>query len=497
MLEDVMDKFDLYKDIASRTGGDIYVGVVGPVRTGKSTILKQIMEKYIVDGIENPDDRARAIDEIPQSADGKTIMTTQPRFVPNEAVRVAVSDNLSVNMRLIDCVGYVVDGALGAEEDGKERLVSTPWAEEMIPFSQAAEIGTEKVIKEHSTIALAVTTDGSFSGISREEYAPAEERAIKELKEGGKPFVIVLNVKDVESESAKALRQELEDKYSAPVLLKNALNLTEEDIGEIFESILLEFAVKTIDFELPRWVQSLGIDDDVVKELLELVRSMKGQIVKMKDYEKLGNFFDGAEYWQAPTAVNLDADTGKLHVSLSPRTQVFFDVLTRECGMPLADEYDLLSTMRTLAKDREKTDRLRAAMEQVDTLGYGVVLPTMNEIELAEPEILRQGGQYGVKLRATAPSLHVMKVDVEAEVSPIVGSEQQSKELVDSMLQDFENDKQAIWNTNIFGRTLSSLVADGINNKLQMIPADAEQKMRKTMGRIVNEGKGGVICILL
>ncbi|MBQ9276442.1 MAG: 50S ribosome-binding GTPase, partial [Clostridia bacterium] len=266
-----MDKFDLYKDIASRTGGDIYVGVVGPVRTGKSTILKQIMEKYIVDGIENPDDRARAIDEIPQSADGKTIMTTQPRFVPNEAVRVSVSDNLHVNMRLIDCVGYVVGGALGAEEDGKERLVSTPWAEEKIPFSQAAEIGTEKVIKEHSTIALAVTTDGSFSGISREEYIPAEERAIAELKESKKPFVIVLNVKDEETESAKALRQELEDKYMAPVLLKNALNLTEEDIGEIFESILLEFAVKMVDFELPRWVQSLGIDDDVVKELLDLV----------------------------------------------------------------------------------------------------------------------------------------------------------------------------------------------------------------------------------
>ncbi len=497
MLEDVMDKFDLYKDIASRTGGDIYVGVVGPVRTGKSTILKQIMEKYIVDGIENPDDRARAIDEIPQSADGKTIMTTQPRFVPNEAVRVSVSDNLHVNMRLIDCVGYVVGGALGAEEDGKERLVSTPWADEMIPFSKAAEIGTEKVIKEHSTIALAVTTDGSFSGISREEYIPAEERAIEELKENKKPFVIVLNVKDVESESAKALRQELEDKYSAPVLLKNALNLSEDDIGEIFENILLEFAVKMVDFELPRWVRSLGIDDDVVKELLDLVKSMKGQIVKMKDYEKIGDFFDGAEYWQAPNAVSIDAGTGRLRVSLSPKAQVFYDVLTRECGMPLADEYDLLATMRTLSKDREKTDRLRAAMEQVETLGYGVVLPTMGEIELKEPEILRQGGQYGVKLRATAPSLHVMKVDVETEVSPIVGSEQQSKELVDSMLQDFESDKQAIWDTNIFGRTLSSLVADGINNKLQQIPVDAEQKMRKTMGRIVNEGKGGVICILL
>lgn len=492
-----MDKFDLYRDIASRTGGDIYVGVVGPVRTGKSTILKQVMEQFVVDGIENPDERARAIDEIPQSADGKTIMTTQPRFVPNEAVRVPISDNISVNMRLIDCVGYVVGGALGAEEDGKERMVSTPWDDNMIPFSKAAEIGTEKVIKEHSTIALAVTTDGSFSGISREEYAPAEERVVAELKECGKPFVILLNVADTNSESAKALKCELEEKYSAPVLLKNALTLDENDISEIFESILLEFAVKLVDFDLPRWVQSLGVDDEVVKELLDTVKNMGGQIVKMRDYEKLDEFFDGAEYWQKPADVNIDAGTGKLVVSLSPKAEVFYKVLSRECGMDIEDEYDLLKNMRELSKDKEKTDMLRSALEQVDSLGYGVVLPTMNEIELKEPEILRQGGQYGVKLRASAPSLHVMKVDVETEVSPIVGSEQQSKELVDGMLADFENDKQAIWNTNIFGRTLSSLVADGINNKLQNIPVDAEQKMRKTMGRIVNEGKGGVICILL
>lgn len=497
MLEEFMDKFELYRDIASRTNGDIYVGVVGPVRTGKSTILKQVMEQFVVDGIENAEDRKRAIDEIPQSADGKTIMTTQPRFVPNEAVKVTLGDNLSVNMRLIDCVGYVVDGALGADEDGKERMVSTPWDENMIPFSRAAEIGTEKVIKEHSTIALAVTTDGSFSGISREEYVPAEERVIAELKECKKPFVILLNVKDVDSDSAKSLRQELEDKYSAPVLLKNALSVTEDDISEIFESILLEFAVKTVDFELPRWVQSLGIDDEVVQELLNAVKSMGGQIVKMRDYEKIGEFFDGAEFWDTPASVNIDAGTGKMSVGLTPKAQVFYKVLSRECGMALEDEYDLLVTMRRLAADRDKTDKLRAAMEQVDSLGYGVVLPTMDEIELKEPEILRQGGQYGVKLRASAPSLHVMKVDVETEVSPIVGSEQQSKELVDGMLSDFENDKQAIWNTNIFGRPLSSLVADGINNKLQSIPTDAEQKMRKTMGRIVNEGKGGVICILL
>ncbi len=492
-----MEKFDLYRDIASRTGGDIYVGVVGPVRTGKSTILKQVMEQFVVDGIENPDERARAIDEIPQSADGKTIMTTQPRFVPNEAVRVSISSSLSVNMRLIDCVGYVVAGALGAEEDGKERMVSTPWDENMIPFSRAAEIGTEKVIKEHSTIALAVTTDGSFSGIARDEYVPAEERVVAELKECGKPFVILLNVADANSDSAKALREELENKYCAPVLLKNALKLDENDISEIFESILLEFAVKTIDFDLPRWVQSLGIDDKVVEELLNAVRNMGGQIVKMRDYDKIDGFFDEAEYWDAPAAVNMDAGTGKLSVTLSPKADVFYKVLSRECGMELADEYDLLENMRSLARDKEKTDKLRSALEQVDSLGYGVVLPTMDDIELKEPEILRQGGQYGVKLRASAPSLHVMKVDVETEVSPIVGSEQQSKELVDGMLADFENDKQAIWETNIFGRTLSSLVADGINNKIQNIPVDAEQKMRKTMGRIVNEGKGGVLCILL
>lgn len=492
-----MDKFEIYRDIASRTGGDIYVGVVGPVRTGKSTILKQIVERYIVDGIADDNDRARAIDEIPQSADGKTIMTTQPRFVPNEAVRVQISDNISVNMRLIDCVGYVVNGALGASEDGRERMVSTPWDENKIPFSKAAEIGTEKVIKEHSTIALAVTTDGSFSEISREEYVPAEERAIAELKECGKPFVILLNVKDVEAESAKTLRAELEDKYNAPVLLKNALKLSESDIGEIFESILLEFATKLVDFDLPRWVQSLDRDDEVVQELLNAVRSMGGQIVKMRDYQKIDGFFDGAEFWDAPSAISIDAGTGKMSVKLTPKADVFYKVLSRECDMYLADEYDLLDNMKRLARDREKTERLKAAMEQVDSLGYGVVLPTMQEIELKEPEILRQGGQYGVKLKASAPSLHVMKVDVETEVSPIVGSEQQSKELVDGMLKDFENDKQAIWDTNIFGRTLSSLVADGINNKLQSIPVDAEQKMRKTMGRIVNEGKGGVICILL
>lgn len=492
-----MDKFDLYRDIASRTGGDIYVGVVGPVRTGKSTLIKQVMQQFVIDGIVNPDERSRAIDEIPQSADGKTIMTTQPRFVPNEAVKVAVGDNIAVNMRLIDCVGYLVDGALGAEEDGKERMVSTPWADEDMPFSVAAEIGTQKVIKEHSTIALAVTTDGSFGSIDRADYVKAEERVISELKECKKPFAIVLNVADVNAQSALELKDELEKKYDAPVLVKNALSMQEDDISEILQTILLEFSVKLIDFDLPRWVQGLKEDSDVVGELMDSVRNMAKDIDKMKDYDKIDGYFENSEYWQQPSSITLDAGTGRVQVELKPKDGVFFKVASQECGIDVNDDYDLLNELKTLCAGREKIQKLQAAMEQVETLGYGIVAPTMDEIELNEPQVLKQGQQYGVKISAKAPSLHVMRVDVETEVSPIIGSEEQSKDLVEGMLLDYENDKQAILNTNIFGRSLSTLVADGINNKLQLVPTDAEQKLRKTLGRIVNEGKGGVICILL
>lgn len=492
-----MDKFDLYRDIASRTGGDIYVGVVGPVRTGKSTLIKQVMQQFVIQGIANPDDRSRAIDEIPQSADGKTIMTTQPRFVPNEAVRVSVGDNIAVNMRLIDCVGYLVGGALGAEEDGKERMVSTPWADEDMPFSKAAEIGTQKVIKEHSTIAIAVTTDGSFGSINREEYIAAEERVVNELKECKKPFVILLNVADVNAPGALELKDELEKKYDAPVIVKNALTLNEEDISEILEAILLEFSVKIIDFDLPRWVQALPIDCDVVREIIDRVRNMAGEIDKMRDYDKIDAYFEDAAFWKQPSAISLDAGKGCVRVKMATGDDVFFSVASEQCGIDVKDDFDLLKELKTLCKDREKIQKIQSAMEQVETLGYGIVAPTQDEIELNQPEILKQGQQYGVKLTAKAPSLHIMKVDVETEVSPVIGSEQQSKDLVEGMLQDFENDKQAIMNTNIFGRSLSTLVADGINNKLQTVPTDAEQKLRKTLGRIVNEGRGGVICILL
>lgn len=492
-----MDKFNLYRDIASRTGGDIYVGVVGPVRTGKSTLIKQVMNELVVDGIEDPDERSRAIDEIPQSADGKTIMTTQPRFVPNEAVRVPIGESLYANLRLIDCVGYLVDGALGAEEDGKERMVSTPWSDEDIPFSRAAEIGTQKVIKEHSTVALAVTTDGSFSSIGREGYIEAERRVISELKECGKPFAVVLNTADVTSENAINLKAELEAEYGVPVLLKNALKLTNDDIAEILESILLEFPVTIINFDLPKWVQALPESGEVVLELISIVKSIGEVVTKMKDYEHIDSFFEGSNFFEEPDKIDLEAGDGTVRVTLRPKEGVFNKILSEECSIKINDDFDLLVHMKRLCKGRDKIEKLRAAMEQVDAVGYGIVLPTMDEMQLEEPTILRQGQQYGVRLKAHAPSLHIMKVDVETEVSPVVGSEQQSKELVDNMLADFESDKQAIWNTNIFGRSLSELVADGINNKLVSVPSDAEQKLKKTLTKIVNEGKGGVICILI
>ena len=492
-----MDKFDLYRDIATRTGGEVYVGVVGPVRTGKSTFIKEFMSKIALDGIENPDARQRAVDELPQSADGKTIMTTQPKFVPNEAVKVCLGDNINVKLRLVDCVGYMVDGALGGVEDGRERMVRTPWSEDEMPFSKAAEIGTDKVIRDHSTIGVVVTTDGSFTDITRDEYQSAEEKVVAEMKKTGKPFAILLNVKDTESKAVEALKDSLESKYNAPVIITNALKIDEEEIANIMESILLEFDAKIVDFALPKWVQALSSDNFVVKELIDIAKKFGETLCKMKDYKGLDEFFEGAEYWDIPTAVNLDAGTGRISVNVAPKQGVFVKVLNSECGLEIEDDFELYLTINQMAKSREKTSHILKALEQVESVGYGIVVPDKGDMQLKEPEIIRQGQQYGVKLSASAPALHIMKIDVETEVSPIVGTEQQSEELISGMLADFDDNKQAIWDTNIFGRSLSSLVQDGINNKLISVPADAQAKLRKTMGRIINEGKGGIICILL
>ena len=383
-----MDKYDLYRDIATRTGGDIYVGVVGPVRTGKSTVVKQFMEKLVVDGIKDADARARAIDEIPQSADGKTIMTTQPRFVPAEAARVNFRDNLAVNMRLIDCVGYLVAGALGGEEDGRDRMVSTPWSEEDMPFAEAAEIGTDKVIREHSTVAVAVLTDGSFTGIPREQYIPAEEKVIAELKRTGKPFAVLLNTADPAAESARALAAELAAKYDAPVTVAHAPSMTESDISAVMEDILLEFGVRRIDLKLPRWVQALPADDEVVREMLSAVRDMGEKVSKMKDYEGIDAFFEGREFWQLPSGVELEAGEGRIEVTVRPKEDVFYRVASRESGLDITDDFSLLANIRTMAAAKSRTERLAAALEQAEATGYGVVHPTVEEMTLGEPEII-------------------------------------------------------------------------------------------------------------
>ncbi|NLZ25419.1 MAG: stage IV sporulation protein A [Clostridiales bacterium] len=492
-----MDKFDLYRDIAQRTGGDIYVGVVGPVRTGKSTFIKKFMEGLVIDNIPDKNKRARTIDELPQSADGKTIMTTQPKFVPNEAVRVTFSDNLSVNMRMIDCVGYVIDGVMGLTEDGKARQVRTPWSDKEMPFDKAAELGTEKVIKEHSTIGIVVTTDGTIADIPREKYMAAEERVINELKELGKPFVVLLNTTAPQSASAQKIRAAISEKYGVPIIAKDVLNMKESDISEIMQSVLLEFPIKIINAHAPKWIQSLDLDSDIVKEMIAVMKLCGETVYKMRDYSKLDELFKDLEYFNVPKGITLDAGKGSVEIEFSVKEEMFFRVASVECGVSVSDEYDLLTLLRKLSKERFRTQKLARALEQVEASGYGVVEPTIDEMVLEEPVMVKQGSQYGVRLKASAPSLHIVRVDVETEVSPIVGSEQQSEDLVMSLLKDFETNKGAIWETNIFGKSLSCLVNEGLNNKLQGMPYDAQQKMRKALTRIINEGKGGVLCILL
>ena len=492
-----MNKFNLLEDIAKRTGGDVYVGVVGPVRTGKSTFIKRFMESFVIDKIADPNARARTVDELPQSADGKTIMTTQPRFVPNEAVRVSFSDELSVSMRMIDCVGYVIDGAVGHKAEGKDRMVRTPWSSEEMPFEKAAELGTEKVIKEHSTIGVLLTTDGTIGELERERYITAEERVASELKEMGKPFVVVLNSAAPNSDSALKIKDALEKKYEAPVIAVDVLNMTEENVTEIMESVLLEFPIKLIDAIAPKWVQALELGGEIVSEIISVMDSIGKTASKLKDYVNFDEAFENLDFLDKPEKIKLDAGLGRVEIDLKVKDGLFYKVASDECGEELNSDYDVFRLLKSLSGARAKTAKLDEALKQAEETGYGVVAPLIDEMTLDEPELVKQGGQFGVKLKATAPSLHIIRVDVETEVSPIVGSEQQSDELVKNLMSDFEGDKSALWETNIFGKSLSSLVNDGLQHKLAVMPQDARQKMQKTLGRIINEGKGGVLCILL
>ena len=491
-----MQSFNLYQDIAERSDGDIYVGVVGPVRTGKSTLIRNIMQQMIIPHIQPDSRRQRAIDELPQAGDGRTIMTAEPKFVPAEAVRIALGDAISVNVRLIDCVGYPVAGAAGVSENGRERMVMTPWQRDEMPFSQAAEIGTSKVIGEHSTIGIVVTTDGTVTDIGREDYVRAEERVVSELKSLKKPFVIVLNSREPASVAAETLRAELENKYGVAVIALNASTLGRAEAEMILSEILLEFPIRSIECRLPRWMQALSGSDKIISDFTAALYEASEHAVKMRDAIEMPKQLATCQLGE-PVDLTLEMGSGKVLLTMGEQPQLFYRVLSESADRDLTDDFELLHYVRDLSQAEKNYAELKDALETAEETGYGIVQPTLDKMTLEEPVIVNSGGKFGVKLKASAPSLHIIKVDVETEVNPVVGSEKQGEEMVKYLMSDFDGDKERIWDTNMFGKPLSSVVKEGLSSKLNGIPPQVQTKLRKAMGRIVNEGKGTVVCILL
>ena len=492
-----MSNLDIYKDISSRTNGDIYIGVVGPVRSGKSTFIKNFMEMFVIPNIDSPYKQDRAKDELPQSAAGKTIMTTEPKFVPNESVEITIDNNVKMKTRLVDCVGYLVDDAIGHMEDDMPRMVKTPWFDDEIPFEQAAEIGTKKVIQEHSTIGILITTDGSITDIPREDYIDAEERVVSELKELNKPFVIVLNSDDPFSDYTKELARKLEAKYGTAVIPTDCSNLDLEDINEIFGKILYEFPIERININFPKWVDGL-CDTHPLKE--ELYCEIKEAFKDIRILKQVDNCIAVLQNTQIITNTIIDEinlGDGSVNISIELKEELFYTVLTEISGVTISNEGELFSTITDLANTKKEYDKIACALEQVKATGYGIVTPSMDELILDEPEIVKQGSRFGVKLKAKAPSIHLIKAEIETEVSPLVGSEKQSEELVNYLLSEFENNPEKIWESNIFGKNLHELVNEGLQNKLSKMPEDAQGKLQETLERIVNEGSGGLICIIL
>ncbi len=491
-----MEKFEIYDDIKSRTNGDIYIGVVGPVRVGKSTFITQFMNKLVLPNITEKNAKDRTIDELPQSADGKTIMTTQPHFVPNEAVKIKIA-NAEMKVRMIDCVGYLVAGVLGAVEDDKPRLVKTPWAEEDMPFEEAAELGTKKVIDEHSTVGIMVTTDGSITDLTRASYVEAEEKVVADLKKTGKPFVCVLNCKNPNTTEAKKLALSLAEKYEVPVIPVNAQELKESEVDKIVESLLMEFPIKSIKIKLPTWLQALSFTSDIISEIALEVKKLGQKLLKLSDASGEVLAFTESEFFEPITVSNIQTGEGIVRFNVIPKDDLFYKVLSRECGYDITDDFCLINYIKELAVAKTEYDKIKTALEEVRQTGYGIVEPKKEDFELGEPEIIKQGSRFGVKIKATAPSLHIMRVDVDTEVTPLVGTEDQSNDLVKNLQEQFNENPEAIWDTNILGRSLYNLIGDNISSKIVTMPIEAQRKMRKTLGRIVNEGKGGVICILL
>jgi stage IV sporulation protein A len=490
-------KFDLIQHIVERTGGDIYLGVVGPVRTGKSTFIKKFMELLVIPNIPDALDQERARDELPQSSAGRTIMTTEPKFIPDEAIEIKVRDNISMRVRFVDCVGYTVNGAVGYDDDGGPRMVTTPWFDYDIPFEEAAEVGTRKVITDHSTIGIVVTTDGTITDIPRYDYLEAEERVVAELKELGKPFVILLNSIRPYSQEALALKEELADKYNVPIIPFNAIQLMEEDINVIFQEVLYEFPVREVNINLPSWVEVLDADHWLREDYSQIIRESVAEINRLRDVDGMVETLSVQDIVENIVLKEMDLGTGKAVIEIQAPESLYEQILTEICGVEIEDQADLLMILKASVAAKREYDKLAEALEQVRETGYGIVPPLLEEMSLEEPEIIRQGGRFGVRLRASAPSLHIIRVDVNSEFAPIVGTEKQSEELISFIMSEFEESPEKMWQSDIFGKSLHALVKDGIGNKLGNMPPNAQEKLQETLEKIINEGSGGLIAIIL
>ncbi len=492
-----MEEYNIYQDIAERSQGDVYIGVVGPVRTGKSTFIKKFMDLLVIPNIDNVYQAERARDELPQSAAGRTIMTTEPKFVPNEAVTISLGDNASLRVRMIDCVGYIVNSSLGYVEDDAPRMVTTPWFDQPISFHEAAEIGTKKVITEHSTIGLVVTTDGSITEIEREDYVSAENRVIDELKAINKPFVVLLNSISPNAQETQALRADLEAQHGVPVIAVNCAELDATDIHRIIETVLFEFPLREINIHIPGWVQNLAEDHWLRRQIYGAVAEQVKDVNKIRHTRTLMERMDALDFVKRSDIEGMDLGQGNVVMDLALPEKLFYKILGEMSGFEIDDEEKLINLMKELAHTKAEYDKVSFALHQVRECGYGIVSPGTEELTLDEPKIVKQGGRFGVKLKASAPSIHMIKADIETEVSPIVGTEKQSEELVHYLLEEFENDPKKIWESNIFGKSLYELVNEGLHNKLSRMPDEARFKLQETLQRIINEGSGGLICIIL
>lgn len=487
-----MENYNVYEDIAGRTGGDIYIGVVGPVRTGKSTFIRRFMETLVLPSA-TEETRGVMTDELPQAAAGKTVMTTEPKFVPSKAARISVK-GAEAFVRLVDCVGFAVEGATGFEEEGAPRLVKTPWQDSPMPFEQAAALGTEKVIKEHSTIGILVTTDGSITEIPRENYISAEERAVRELKALEKPFVILLNCKSPQAQMT--LKKELENKYEAPVVAMNVEEMGESELLALLQTALFEFPVQRIDVKMPKWLQTFPEDNGAVSTLLSTLKKATESIVKMRDCFALERLFDETMKFTNPDEIRMELGKGRVEISVGATEELFFETLSNECGEKISDDACLMQYARSLAGMKKEYDKIKGAFEEAGKNGYGIVYPGEEDYTLEKPQLVKKGAGYGVRFKANASSYHIVKIDVTGIVSPIIGTKQQGEEFVEDTLKTYEEGEEKVWETNIFGKSLRALVGEELAGKTDAMPVELRRKMRRTMTKIVNEGKGNIFCIL-